>query len=100
MINDRFISQNVFNSKNLWGLYAYSISQDLMKEMVEVYNKDFPMEIDRYFVENIQQQRKSYALRPQLFCHDIMKSNNGGFVDDQSLMKSIDHRIANDDDYV
>lgn len=98
-INNRFITSNVFLSKNLWGLYAYSPSVELMKEMIDLYNQSFPMEIDRYFVENIQQQRKSYAIRPQLFAHDIGISNNGGFIDNQSLLKSIDHRIARPEDY-
>ena len=43
-INDRFITKNLFHSKNLWGLYAYSPSVELMKEMVDLYNRDFPME--------------------------------------------------------
>lgn len=100
IIDDRFISENIFNAKNLWGLYAYSPSQSLMQELLELYTNNFPMEIDRYFVENIQQQRKSYAIRPQLFAHDIGVSNNGGFVDDQSLKKSIDHRFVNENDYL
>jgi hypothetical protein len=99
-INDRFASSNILHAKNLWGLYAYSPSIELMKEMVDLYNRDFPMEIDRYFVNNIQQQRKSYAIWTQLFGHDIMVSNNGGFVDRQSLVKSIDHRGANSEDYL
>jgi GR25 family glycosyltransferase involved in LPS biosynthesis len=99
-INDRFASSNILHAKNLWGLYAYSPSIELMKEMVDLYNRDFPMEIDRYFVNNIQQQRKSYAIWTQLFGHDIMVSNTGGFVDRQSLVKSIDHRGANSEDYL
>ncbi len=97
-INEKFISNNLIKTKNLWGLYAYSPSLSLMKEMIELYNNEFPMEIDRYFVKNIQ-QRKSYAIWPQLFGHDIMESNNGGFVDHQSLFKSIDHRGAKSEDY-
>ena len=95
VINDRFFSQNMFHPKNLWGLYSYSITNSLMRELVDLYKNDFPMEIDRYFVNEIQPKRKCYAVRPQLFAHDIMKSNNGGFIDDQSLQKSIDHRILN-----
>jgi hypothetical protein len=100
VINDRFKSENTIHPKNLWGLYAYSPSFDLMKEMVELYNDSFPMEIDRHFVNNIQQQRNCFAIWPQLVCHDIMKSNNNGWVDHQSLKKSIDTRIASENDYI
>jgi GR25 family glycosyltransferase involved in LPS biosynthesis len=100
VINDRFISYNTFHSKNLWGLYAYSPSVCLMKEMVDSYNESFPMEIDRYLVTQVQQQRKSIAIWPQLICHDIMVSNNNGWVDNQSLKKSIDHRVSSENDYV
>ena len=50
VIDNQFINQNIFLSKNLWGLYAYSITENFMREMVDLYNNDFPMEIDRYFV--------------------------------------------------
>jgi len=100
VINDRFINHNIFNSKNLWGLYAYSPSVSLMREMVNLYNESFPMEIDRYFVTQVQQQRKSVAIWPQIICHDIMVSNNNGLVDHQSLKKSIDVRVASEGDYV
>ena len=100
VIDDRFLSSNTFHPKNLWGLYAYSPSVNLMKEMIELYNNSFPMEIDRFFVTQVQQQRNSIALWPQLICHDIMVSNNNGWVDHQSLKKSIDARVASENDYV
>jgi GR25 family glycosyltransferase involved in LPS biosynthesis len=100
VINDRFISNNTIHAKNLWGLYAYSPSINLMKEMIELYNQSFPMEIDRYLVTQVQQQRKSIGIWPQLVCHDIMVSNNNGWIDHQSLKKSIDNRIAREEDYI
>lgn len=100
VINGRFISNNTFHSKNLWGLYAYSPSISLMKEMIDLYNQKFPMEIDRYLVTQVQQQMKSIAIWPQLICHDIMVSNNNGWIDYQSLKKSIDSRVAKEGDYV
>lgn len=99
IINDRFVKQNILHSKNLWGLYAYSITEGLMREMVELYNKDFPMEIDRYFV-SISENRLSYAIRPQLFAHDYGMSNNTGYIDDSTFHKSIDTRVANIEDYL
>jgi glycosyl transferase family 25 len=100
VINGRFISNNTFHSKNLWGLYAYSPSINLMKEMIDLYNDSFPMEIDRYLVTQVQQQRKSIAIWPQMVCHDIMVSNNNGLVDNQSLKKSMDCRVVSENDYV
>ena len=99
VINDQFITQNIFQSKNLWGLYAYSITETLMKEMVELYNNEFPMEIDRYFV-SISPERKSYGIRPQMFAHDYGVSNNTGTIDESTFAKSIDTRIANIEDYL
>ena len=100
VIDGQHFAPNLIKSKNLWGLYAYSPSTTLMREMVDLYNDSFPMEIDRHFVTNIQQQRKSFAFWPQLFCHDIMVSNNNGRVDYSSLKKSIDSRISKEDDYL
>lgn len=99
IINDRFITQNLFISKNLWGLYAYSITEGLMKQMVEDYAKDFPMEIDRRFVE-LSPHRKSFGIRPQMFAHDYGISNNTGTIDNSTFLKSIDTRIAKIEDYL
>ena len=99
VINNRFISQNIFLSKNLWGLYAYSITESLMKEMVELYNASFPMEIDRFFV-NLYADRKCYGIRPQLFAHDYGLSNNTGTIDESTFYKSIDTRAAAINDYL
>ena len=99
VINKQFITQNIFHSKNLWGLFAYSITENLMKEMIELYNNDFPMEIDRYFV-TISPERKSYAIRPQMFAHDYGLSNNTGTIDENTFNKSIDTRIAKIENYL
>lgn len=98
VIDNQFISQNIFKSKNLWGLYAYSITEFFMREMVELYNNEFPMEIDRFFV-NIYNDKKCFAIRPQMFAHDYGVSNNTGFVDNSTFNKSIDTRIAKIEDY-
>lgn len=100
IIDDKFLNNNLIKSHNLWGLYAYSPSRHLMSEMIDIYNKSFPMEIDRYFVEFIQRERKSFAVWPQLICHDILPSNNHGYTDNQSLLKSIDHRGFTSEDFV
>lgn len=95
-INDR-----VFLPSNLWGLFAYGIGIDLMKEMIDVYNDRFPMEIDRYFVTQIQKRGNSLAISPQLFCcKDNLFSDNLGFTPSDMKIKSIDSRFASLGDYV
>ena len=95
------ITDNIFNPRNLWGLYSYGIKLDLMKEMVSLYNQDFQMEIDRYFVNFIQKRGNSIAISPQLFCcDDNIHSDNLGFTPPNMTQKSIDSRFANPSDYI
>lgn len=95
------LCDNIFRPKNLWGLFAYGISKSLMIHMVELYNREFPMEIDRYFVNEIQQRGGSIAISPQLFCcDDNVYSDNLGFVPGDMTLKSIDSRFANPSDYI
>ena len=100
IFNDRYISTNVFKAKNLWGLYSYSITENLMRGLVDLYNSDFPMELDRYFVHNLQRTGDSFATSPQLFCHDITVSTNEELIDYSSLRKSVDFRYADTSDYI
>lgn len=95
-----FISPHVFKAHNLWGLYAYGISGSLMKETLEVYDKDFPMELDRYFVTKIQPRGNSIGVTPQLFAADDGYSDNSGRTETLMLDRSIDSRHANKIDYV
>jgi hypothetical protein len=94
------INNNVFRPSNLWGLYSYGIGISLMREMVDLYNSEFPMEIDRYFVRNIQKRGSSLALAPQLFCcDDNVYSDNLGYSP-SLLTRSIDSRFSNPSDYI
>ena len=94
VIEDRFINQNIFDTKNLWGTYAYSITPSMMQHMLDVYDNDFPMEIDRYFVTN---HKKYYGMLPQLFCHDITVSGNANEIDYSSWRKSIYYKYPIND---
>jgi glycosyl transferase family 25 len=100
IIDDRLISSNIFQAKNLWGLYAYSISPKMMYEIIDIYNRDFPMELDRYYVNHIQQTRNCYGIYPQLFSLDMNVSENEGLVDAHAISKSIDRRIKLIEEYV
>jgi GR25 family glycosyltransferase involved in LPS biosynthesis len=99
MVNE-FYNQHIFVPKNLWGLYAYGLTNNLMKELLEFYDKEFPMEIDRYLVTQIQPRRRSIGISPQLFaCQDIFSDNMG---DNQfnMLQRSVDSRFASHSDYI
>lgn len=98
--NGNFINSNVFTASNLWGLYAYGISKKLMLEILDVYDREFPMEIDRYFVKNIQPRGLSYAITPQLFAATDGYSDNSGIAEAGMLERSIDARYASQDQYV
>jgi GR25 family glycosyltransferase involved in LPS biosynthesis len=94
------VANNFFRPKNLWGLFAYGISYNLMSELLDVYNNKFPMELDRYFVNEIQPRGGSIAIAPQLFCCDEVHSDNLGFTPPNMIQKSIDSRFANVTDYI
>jgi len=102
IFNDRFINNNVFETKNLWGLYGYSISRKLMKHLIDHYKENMDMELDRYFVNNIQQNEdwKSYGIVPQL----IAVRNDSSDLDFQEHndleVKSFDDRFAKRGDYI
>ena len=99
-VNHRFIATNVFLCRNLWGLYAYGIHEDLMREVLDVYHRDFPMELDRFFVTEVQPRGMSLAVTPQLFAADDGVSDNSGRMETSMLDRSIDARFANKTDYV
>jgi hypothetical protein len=96
-----FICDKIFKPTNLWGLFSYGIKSELMREMVNLYNQEFPMEIDRYFVNDIQKRGNSIAISPQLFCcDDNVYSDNMGYTPGGMTQKSIDSRFANPSDYI
>ena len=100
VFGDKFISSNTFTAKNLWGLYSYSISQELMIELLDTYDKTFPMELDRYFVNHVQPRNKSYGVSPQLFCAEDGLSDNSGIIETSMLERSVDSRFARYTDYI
>lgn len=97
---DQFISKNVFIAKNLWGLYGYGIHSKLMKELLSVYDKKFPMELDRYFVNFIQPRNKSYGITPQIFAADDGYSDNSKKIEINMMQRSVDTRFAKLKDYI
>ena len=96
---NQFVTQNFVIAKNFWGMFAYGTTKEFRKEILEIYNNDFPMELDRFFVEHIQPQSRCLAMTPQLFaCQDIW-SDNGNWHQTNMLDRSVDQRFAKLDDY-
>jgi GR25 family glycosyltransferase involved in LPS biosynthesis len=100
VFSDRFISSQVFLAKNLWGLYGYGIGEDLMKETLKIYDEEFPMELDRFFVTRIQKKMKCYALTPQIFAAEDGYSDNSRTVETGMMERSVDSRYAKHTDYI
>ena len=96
---DKFITSNLFRPKNLWGLYSYGISQHMMIETKAKYMESFPMELDRYFVNNIQPKNNSIAICPQLFAAPDGYSDNSKKIETLMLERSIDSRFAKINEY-
>ena len=100
VFSDKFINSNTFIAKNLWGLYSYGISENLMMSVLSEYRENFPMELDRYFVTTIQPENMSYAITPQLFSAEDNLSDNSHVFENGLLEKSIDSRFAKLQDYI
>ena len=98
MVSD-YISERIFRPKNLWGLFAYGMTNKLMSEMINIYDKSFPMEVDRYLVNHIQPRGGSIGMSPQLFCcQDVYSDNMSGYQLDMTR-RSVDTRFASMEDY-
>jgi GR25 family glycosyltransferase involved in LPS biosynthesis len=102
VISEKFLSLNVFAAKNCWGLYSYAIDENLMKYMLDEYDKNFPMEIDRFFVTQVQKDPnwKCYGITPQIFAADDGYSDNSKRIENNMLTRSIDSRFASQTDYI
>ena len=94
------VSKNIAQSKNFWGLYGYGISSELMQEVLETYNRDFSMELDRFFVNKIQPRGKSYGIIPQIFAAEDGYSDNSLVIELGMMERSIDSRFGKLTDYL
>lgn len=99
MVSEK-ISDYIYRAKNFWGLYAYSPSRSTMEELLDTYNNEFPMEIDRYFVSKIQPRGYSIGISPQLFAADDGPSDNSGKVEMEMIVRSTDGRFSRVTDYI
>ena len=97
---NHFHSEKILYARNFWGMFAYATSRNFRQEILETYNNSFPMELDRYFVLNLQPKGRCLAYTPQLFaCQDIW-SDNMNIKQTGMLARSVDRRFAKLDDYI
>jgi hypothetical protein len=96
------LSQHVTKARNLWNLMGVAFSERMMKHMLDVYAKTFPMEIDRYYVRVIQEgdEFKTYGAHPQIISGEDSYSDNGFQTSHCFADKSVDRRYADYSDYI
>ena len=96
------LSQHVTKARNLWNLMGVALSERMMRHMLDVYAKTFPMEIDRYYVNLIQEgdMFKTYGANPQIIAGEDSFSDNGFQSSEMFSQKSVDRRFAEYSDYV
>ena len=96
---DRFIAPGVVLPRNFWGLFAYATTPSMRREILEDYDSQFPMEIDRYLVTRIQPRMRSLAITPQVFACEDVWSDNMQARQTGMLVRSVDARFAKLDEY-
>lgn len=98
-VADRFVAPGVLLPRNFWGLFAYATTPSMRRELLEVYDAQFPMEIDRYLVNQVQPRMRSLAITPQAFACEDVWSDNMQARQTGMLARSVDGRFAKTDEY-
>lgn len=96
------ISEHVMASHNLWSLMAYAVSRRMMQHLLNLYDQQMPMELDRLFVTKIFPDKtwKCYGSIPQIFCAEDNFSDNAATAVVGLLERSVNLRVAAYHDYV
>jgi hypothetical protein len=79
-----------------------AVNERMMRHMLDVYAKCFPREIDRYYVNIIQEggDFKTYGANPQIIAGEDSYSDNGFQSSELFSHKSVDRRFAEYSDYI
>lgn len=74
------LSENVIQAKNFWSGMAYGLNRRAMENILDFYNKNKLIEIDRYYVEYFQKNSDylSVGIFPQVIAGVDNLSNNTG----------------------
>jgi GR25 family glycosyltransferase involved in LPS biosynthesis len=102
ILEDKRMGPNTIKADRMWNCSGYAMSEKLMRHMVDVYAKSYPMEVDRYLVEKIQTspEWKSYGSNPQIVAGEDSFSDLMGGISDYQNERSIDARFVRYYDYV
>jgi GR25 family glycosyltransferase involved in LPS biosynthesis len=101
-VDENRISPHISKAQDLWNLMGVAVSERMMRHMLDVYAKSFPMEIDRYYVNVVQESEefKIYAAVPQIIAGEDSYSDNGFQTSHCFAAKSVDRRIVEYHDYI
>ena len=101
IINDKFISNNVFRANGLWSGMGYGINEKTMRWMINRFSNSFDKEIDRVLVKEVQENSdfKCYGITPQLFAGYNNFSANSNIYESGIFERSHDSRRSTIDDY-
>lgn len=100
-IEEELINDNLVVANNLWSGMAYGISKSLMKRTIAWYRNNYPIEIDRFFVDKIQKSELFYSFgsHPQLFAGVDNYSNNKQ-TDESIFARSINAKVQSKSSFV
>lgn len=93
----------IFRASNLWSLMGYGISKNLMSHLLSIYSQEFPMEIDRHFVDVIHRDPRFVCLgvSPTLISGENLGSDNQpGHQNTDFMVRTVDTRFSTYWDYV
>jgi GR25 family glycosyltransferase involved in LPS biosynthesis len=71
-------NDGIIKAKEFWSLMAYALNRRMMKTILDFYNNNTLIELDRYFVDYIQKDERfnAYGFIPQPFVGVDNYSNN------------------------
>lgn len=95
------ISDNVVVANNFWSAMCYGISRQMMERVVKWYKSNNPIEIDRFYVENVQRSGMffCYGSFPQIFAGVDIYSNTEDLKID-IFNRSINSRYQGKNDFL
>lgn len=78
------LSENVIQAKNFWSGMAYGLNRTAMENILNYYNNNTLIEIDRYYVEHLQKNEdlKCIGIFPQIIAGvDNISNNTGNYTE-------------------
>lgn len=93
------ISNNIVKAKNFWSGMAYGMSKNIMERTLKYFKENKPIEIDRFYVEIIQNNIfNTYGIFPQMFAGIDNYSNNTN-KNESIFNRSINNKYLQKEDF-